>query len=371
MTNSQDYYQVLGVSRDATPEEIKRAFRRKARETHPDVNAGADAEETFKRINEAYEVLSDPQKREMYDRYGTTDPRTAGFGASYGGFGDFFGMDDLFSVFFGGVREGVRRVRLDGRDVHLHLSVTLEEAATGVAKEVRVTAPVACPSCRGTGSASGAQARTCPTCGGTGQRRAQRRTFLGVMETSTPCDVCGATGTVVDDPCRDCGGQGRVTSAQTMSVDVPAGVPDGLTLRVPGRGEAGVRGARPGDLLVTVQVLPHEYLHREGADLHAMATVNIAQAALGGKIVVPGLLEDVEVAFDAGVQTGDTVRVRGKGMPRMDGGAGDFVVHLTVVTPKRLTKRQRELLTELGETFGTGKGGGRTTLAKLKDWLGA
>lgn len=371
MTNSHDYYQVLGVPRDATAEEIKRAFRRKARETHPDVNAGADAEETFKRINEAYEVLSDPQKRELYDRYGTTDPRTVGFGGSYGGFGDFFGMDDLFSVFFGGVREGVRRVRLDGRDVQAQLTVTLEEAATGAVKDVRVTAAASCPTCGGTGSASGAQARTCSTCGGTGQRRVQRRTFLGVVETASPCEVCGATGSVVSDPCRDCGGQGRVTSVQTVSVEVPAGVPDGLTLRLSGRGEAGVRGARAGDLLVTVRVLPHEYLHREGADLHAMAAVNIAQAALGGAILVPGLLEDVEVTFGPGVQSGDTVRVRGKGMPRMDGGSGDLVVHLNVTTPKRLTKRQRQLLEELGETFGTGKGGAKTTLAKLKDWLGA
>lgn len=369
MTPAQDYYEILGVSRDASPEEIKRAFRRKARETHPDVNDGEASEEAFKRVNEAYEVLSDPEKRELYDRYGTVDPRaTAGWGASYGT--DFFGFDDLFSVFFGGVRAGAGRVRTAGRDIRAQLVVTLEEAARGVVKTVSVPRLVTCRTCGGSGAAEGGSAYACPVCGGTGQRRTTRRTFIGVMESSSPCDRCGATGVVIDRPCPTCGGEGRARGTDNVEVEVPAGVPDGFTVRVRGRGEAGVRGDSAGDLLVTIRVAPHEYLHRDGDDLHAMAAINIAQAALGATIIVPGLDDDVEVSFSGGVHAGDTVRVRGRGMPRLDGGRGDFVVHLDVVVPKRLTKRQRELLEQLGESFGTGKGDRRTPLERLKDWLG-
>lgn len=363
-----DYYELLGVSREATAEEIKKAFRKRARETHPDVNDGHAAEETFKQINEAYEVLSDPEKRARYDRFGTADPRVGGYG---GDVGDFFDMNDLFSVFFGGVRGAGMRPDPNGRDLRTQLAVTLEDAASGAAKDVTITHPMTCATCSGNGAAAGGSAQTCPDCGGTGQKRTQRRTFIGVMESSTPCDRCGASGVVIDKPCPTCGGQGRVNGTETIRIQLPVGIPDGYTLRVPGKGEAGVRGARSGDLLVTVRVLPHEFLHREGNDLHVMAGINIAQAALGGEITVAGLFGDVVVPFSAGVHTGDTVRVRGEGMPRMDGGKGDFIVHLDVLAPKKLTKRQRELLEELGESFGTGrKGDERTPLAKLKDWLG-
>jgi len=366
-----DYYGLLGVEREASPDEIKKAFRKKARETHPDVNDGHEAEETFKQINEAYEVLSDPEKRARYDRFGTADPRAAGgYGQDVGG--DFFDMNDLFSVFFGGGRGGAARPNPDGRDMRTQVAVTLEDAASGAPKDVTVTRPMTCATCSGNGAAAGGTSQACPVCSGTGQRRTQRRTILGVMETQSPCDNCGATGVVIDKPCPACGGQGRVNGTETIRVQVPAGIPDGYTLRVPGKGEAGVRGARSGDLLVTVRVLPHEFLHREGNDLHAMAAVNIAQAALGGELLVKGLAEDVTVPFSAGVHTGDTVRVRGKGMPRMGGGEGDFIVHLDVLAPKKLNKRQKELLQELGESFGTGrKGDERTPLSRLKDWLGA
>lgn len=366
-----DYYELLGVPREASAEEIKKAFRRKARETHPDVNDGHGTEETFKRINEAYEVLSDPEKRERYDRFGTADPRAgAGYGPDFGG--DFIDMNDLFSVFFGGAGgRAAGRVNLEGRDVRAQVAITLEAAAAGGQRDVTISHPMTCGTCDGGGAAEGGTAQACPACGGTGQKRTQRRTILGVMETQTPCDRCGTTGVVIDRPCPACAGQGRVNGTETIRVTVPAGALDGYTLRVPGKGEAGVRRARPGDLLVTVRVLPHEFLHREGNDLHAMAVINIAQAALGGEIVVPGLGEDVSVPFRGGVHAGDTVRIRGRGMPRMDGGAGDFIVHLDVVVPKRLTKRQKELLAELGESFGTGHTGNeRTPLSKLKDWLG-
>lgn len=367
---SEDYYTLLGVDRDASAEEIKRAFRKRARETHPDVNAGDGSGETFKRINEAYEVLSDPDKRARYDRFGTADPRAGGYGQDFSG--DFFGMDDLFSVFFGGARGAAHRPDPRGRDLRTQVSVTLEDAGAGVEKGVTVTRLTTCATCSGTGIAEGGGVRTCPTCHGTGQQRTQRRTILGVMESMSPCQTCGATGSVIDRPCPACGGQGRTNETETVRVSVPAGVPDGYTLRIPGKGEAGVRGARAGDLLVTIRVLPHEFLHREGNDLHVMAGINIAQAALGGRIVVPGLYGDVEVPFGAGVHTGDVVRVKGEGMPRMDGGRGDFMVHLDVVAPKKLSKRQRELLEELGESMGSGsKGDDRTPLSKLRDWLGA
>lgn len=371
---STDYYEALGVARDASADEIKKAFRKKARETHPDVSDGDNAEEEFKRINEAYEVLSDDQKRAMYDQYGTADPRQAGYDGGFndfGGAGGFGGFEDIFSVFMGGMGGGgQQRVRLEGRDMRGQTVITLQEAATGVVKDIPVTRIGPCPTCNASGAAPGGSVMTCPVCNGAGQRRTQRRTILGVMETVSPCDNCGGTGKVVDPPCPTCGGDGRTRVSETVRVTIPAGIDDGATLRVSGKGEAGVRGAQSGDLLLTVRVKEHEVLHREGDDLHAMAAINIAQAALGGTINVPGLFEEQPVEFSPGVQTGATVRLKGKGMPRMRGGVGDMIVHLRVDVPKKLNKKQRELLRELGESLGTGKGG-PTKLERLKDWLGA
>lgn len=369
---SVDYYAVLGVSRDASQEEIKRAFRRKARETHPDVADDPDAEERFKLINEAYEVLSDEQKRANYDRYGTPDPSVGGFGTDFSGFGgDFFGINDIFETFFGGVSAGMggRAVRTEGRDMSVQVTVTLEEAAFGVEREITVTRLGPCTACDATGAAPGGAVKPCPECGGTGQRRTVRRTILGVMQSLTPCERCGATGRVVDPPCPECGGSGRAQRTESVTVPIPAGIADGQTVRVPGAGEAGVRGARPGDLLVRVRVAPHEYLHREGDDLHVMAVINIAQAALGATISVPGLEGEETVEVAAGSQNGDVVRLRGRGMPGLRGGRGDLHVHLRVEVPRKLDKRQRELLRELGDSFGTGRGT-KTRLERIKDWLG-
>ncbi len=365
---SVDYYDVLGVERGASAEEIKKAFRKKARETHPDVSDGEGAEEEFKRINEAYEILSDDQKRTMYDQYGTADPRQAGNGYGDMGFG---GFEDIFSVFMGGMGGmGQQRVRLEGRDMRGQTVITLQEAATGVDKDIPHTRDAPCGTCNATGAAPGGTVETCPDCGGAGQRRTQRRTILGVMESVSPCERCSATGKIVNPPCPTCGGEGRTRLSETVRVTIPAGIDDGAALRVTGKGEAGVRGAAAGDLLLTVRVREHEFLHREGDDLHAMAAINIAQAALGGTIKVPGLFDEQSVEFSPGVQTGATVRLRGNGMPRMRGGVGDLIVHLRVDVPKKLTKKQRELLRELGDSLGTGKGG-PTKLERLKDWLGA
>ncbi len=369
---SIDYYEVLGVSRDATPEEIKRAFRRKARETHPDVASGEDAEERFKLINEAYEVLSDAEKRANYDRFGTPEPRMGGYGGTYADFGDLFGVGDIFETFFGGMGGfgSQQRVRAEGRDLRVRITVTLLEAAEGVVKEVPVTRIGPCASCQATGAAPGGSAKRCGACGGTGQRRAVRRTLIGVMETLTPCDSCQATGTIVDPPCPVCRGTGQARVTETVRVEVPAGIADGQTIRVRGQGEAGLRGARAGDLLVVVHVAPHEYIHRDGDDLHMMAAIDMAQAALGDTIVVSGLFGDEEVSFGPGVQSGEAVRLRGRGMPSPSGGRGDLIVHLRVEIPRRLTKRQRELLRELKETFGSAVKR-PTPLERIRDWLGA
>ncbi|MBE0475555.1 MAG: molecular chaperone DnaJ [Coriobacteriia bacterium] len=365
-----DYYAVLGVGREATEDEIKRAFRRKARETHPDVAGHDGAEEAFKAINEAYEVLSDPDKRRVYDRYGTVDPRAAApdLGDLFGG----AGLDDVFSAFFGGGFGGFtpQRPRTEGRDMTAAVTVTLEEAAAGATKSVRVTRDAPCEACGATGAGEGGSAATCMDCNGMGKRRVGRRTFLGMMETVTACPTCGATGVVIDQPCARCAGSGRARVTQDIEVEVPGGVADGMGVRVPGAGEAGIRGSAAGDLIVSVRVSPHEYLHREGDDLHVRASVTISQAALGTVLKVPGLEGEVSVEVPAGTQFGDLVRVRGEGMRRLRRpGRGDLVVHVAVEVPRKLSKRQRELLGELGESLGDAQ---RTSpLQRLREWLSA
>jgi len=369
---TKDYYKILGVSKDATESEIKKAFRRRARETHPDVNGHENAEEEFKLINEAYDVLSDPQRRSNYDRFGTADPRATGFGGGVGpDMGDIFagfGMEDLFSVFFGGGVGGSRKPRTEGRDIVAQLAITLQEAATGVEKEVVLSRLVPCEECGATGSASGAGPTTCPECQGIGQKRTYRKTFLGTMASAAPCDRCGATGVIIGDPCPECQGQGRVPDREHIMVEIPAGIQDGMQVRVPGKGEAGVRGAKTGDLLVTVRIAEHEYLHRQGDDLHCRASITISQAALGAELDVCGLGEENVATVPPGSQHGDTVRLKGKGMPHLRGfGSGDLIVHLAVEVPKKLTKRQKEILSELGESLGDPER--RSPLEKLKDWL--
>ncbi len=367
-TGTADYYAILGVAKDASEAEIKKAFRARARETHPDVNSATDAEEQFKAINEAYDVLSDPEKRRMYDTYGTADPRAAGGVGDVGDIFAGFGMEDLFSVFFGGGFGGGQRVRMEGRDIVASVTITLEEAATGVEKEVVLNRLVPCEECSATGSAGGAAPQACPECNGSGQKQTYRRTFLGTMSTMGPCETCQATGQIISDPCPECQGQGRVPDREHVKVSVPAGMRDGMQLRLRGLGEAGVRGAAAGDLIVTVRVAPHEYLHREGDDLHCRATISIAQAALGADLSVCGIGGDNEVTVPAGSQHGDTVRLRGKGMPHVRGSSrGDLIVHLAVEVPKKLSKRQKELLVELGESLGDPEK--RSPMQKLRDWL--
>lgn len=375
---AKDLYEVLGVSKQATDDEIKKAFRKKARELHPDVNKAADAEDQFKELNEAYDVLSDPQKRAQYDRFGTV-PGAAG-GSPYGGggyvdFEDLFGggfggMGDIFSSFFSGAAGGGRAVRKNGRDMGIGLRLALDEVAAGVKKEIVYDRLAPCPDCDGKGMGEDGREVTCPECGGKGRVVTVQQTFLGNMQSATTCPECGGTGSRIENPCPECEGQGRVPDRQRVSVDIPAGIRDGQQLRVSGFGEAGMQGAPAGDLIVTVRIQPHEFFERDGDDLHARVRVSMVQAALGADIEIDGIFEDevVEIKIPEGCQNDQVIRVKGSGMPRLRSSArGDLYAHVEVVIPKKLSKREREILEELAEEMGEDVAEERSPLQKLRD----
>ena len=376
---AKDLYEILGVSKDASDAEIKKAFRRRARELHPDVNKAADAEDQFKELNEAYDVLSDPNKRAQYDRFGTI-PGAAGGG--YGGgsgyvdFDDLFGggfggMGDIFSSFFGGQGgQGGRPARKEGRDMGVGLRITLEEVARGVEKEIVYDRLAPCPDCKGTGLGENGKVVTCPECGGKGRVVSVQRTFLGDMQTATTCKKCNGTGSSIENPCPECEGQGRVPDRQRVTVKVPAGIRDGQQLRVGGFGEAGIQGAQAGDLIVTCRVQPHEFFERDGDDLHGRANVSFIQAILGAEIEIGGIMPDekVQVRIPAGCQNEQVVRVKGFGMPRLKSDIrGNMYVHVNVVIPEKITKKQRELLEKLADEVGEEVAAPRSPLQKLRD----
>ena len=355
MAETRDFYDILGVAKDASTDDIKKAFRKKAATMHPDVNKAPDAEARFKEVNEAYEVLSDGKKREFYDRYGSVE----GYGQGGPDMGDVFSgfdMSDLFSAFFNGGGQGGsgRSVRLDGRDMGATLHVTLQEAATGCTKEIAYNRLAPCKTCGGTGCAEGGHQVSCPRCHGTGQVVTTQRTFLGQMQTRTVCPDCGGTGVKIDHPCPDCEGQGRSPDRERVSVKVPAGVYDGQQVRISGKGEAGVRGASSGDLIATIMVADDDAFQRDGDDLHVRVEASITQAALGATVKVDGIMPDEEVTVDipGGCQFDQVVRVKGMGMPRMRGiGRGDLLCHVDVTVPRKLTEYQRKLLRELSESL--------------------
>lgn len=370
----KDLYEVLGVEKDATDDEIKKAFRKQARELHPDVNKADDAEDRFKELNEAYDVLSDSNKRAQYDRFGSI-PGAAGGG--YGGgyvdfedlFGGGFGMGDIFSSFFGGGGQG-GQTRKEGRDMGVGLRLTLEEVAVGAKKEIVYDRLAPCPDCEGSGFGPDGREIVCPDCGGKGRVVTVQRTFLGDMQTATTCSRCSGSGKTIENPCSECNGQGRVPDRQRVTVEVPVGIRDSQQLRLSGFGEAGMNGAMAGDLIVTCRVQLHEFFERDGDNLHARANVSIVQAALGAHIEVDGIFEDerVKVRIPEGCQNDQVITVRGMGMPRFKSKPrGDMFVHITVIIPKKLTKTQRELLEKLAEDMGEEVAEERTPLQKLRD----
>ena len=346
---AQDHYATLGVARDASPDEIKRAYRRLARELHPDAKPGdATAEERFKEVSRAYEILSDPEKRNRYDMFG--DDRGAGVG-----FSDMGGISDLFASFFGGGFGGGGAPRGPGRgsDLLAEIELTLEEADTGVERDVEVVSLGECGDCGGSGAAPGTFPTRCSDCGGTGEQRQVRRTVFGNVMTASTCPRCGGTGEEIVSPCSRCGGRGRVQVTDTLTVQVPPGVDDGAQLRVSGRGEAGVRGGRSGDLYVAVRIAPHPVFKRAGDDLGCEVKVPMTIAALGGNVEVPTLEGPERLDIDPGTQSGEVVRLKGKGMTRLHGrGRGTLVALLRVETPTDLDDEQEELLQRFAELRG-------------------
>lgn len=374
---AKDLYEVLGVSKDATEDEIKKAFRKQARKLHPDVNKAPDAEEQFKELNEAYDVLSDPNKRAQYDRFGTI-PGAAGGGSPYGGgyvdFEDIFGggfggMGDIFSSFFGGMGSNPT-MRTEGRDMGVGLRLTLEEVATGAKKEIIYDRLAPCADCKGTGLGKDGKEVSCPDCGGKGRVVTVQRTFLGDMRTTSTCNRCGGTGRTIENACPECEGQGRVPDRQRVTVEVPAGIRDAQQLRITGFGEAGLRGSSAGNLIVTCRIQPHEFFERDGDNLHARANISMVQAALGAEIEINGILpeEKVQVRIPEGCQNDQIVRVKGKGMPKFKSDLrGDILVHVNVVIPKKLSKKQREVLEKLADELGEEYSQPRSPLQKLRD----
>ncbi|MEX1163695.1 MAG: J domain-containing protein [Nitriliruptor sp.] len=368
-----DLYELLGVPRDASTDDVKKAYRRAAREHHPDT--GGD-EEAFKQVTHAYQVLADPDKRARYDRSGDDGtPSTRGGGDPFGfGGAGFGGIGDVIDAFFGssfggGGGRGTPRAQ-PGRDVLVPTELTLEEVAAGVRREVAVEVASACETCGGSGSASGGAATACGQCNGVGQVQRVVRTAFGQLATAAPCAACRGTGRTVADPCTGCGGDGRTSQRNTYTVDVPAGVDEGDRLRVVGAGEAGRQGAPAGDLYVEVRIAEHDLFERDGRDLLAEVTVPVTQAALGGSVTVPTVHGDeVEVEVPAGTQPGSVLRVRQAGLPGRGGGRrGDLRLRVRVQVPTDLDQPQRELLEQLADLRGEHlESRGRGLFTRLRD----
>ncbi len=351
----QGYYETLGVGRDANADAIKKAYRGLAMKYHPDKNPGdKTAEHRFKEVSEAYDVLKDEQKRAAYDRFGH-DAFVNGGGARHGGGFDFAsgGFADIFEEMFSQFTDGRGRgSRARGADLRYNLEITLQDAFAGKQATLRVPSSVGCEACKGSGGEKGAQPVACPTCRGSGRVRASQ----GFFTIERACQACGGAGRLIEKPCRACGGAGRQRKEKTLQVSIPAGVEDGQRIRLAGEGDAGMRGAPPGDLYIFLSIAPHPLFQRSGGDLHCRAPIPMATAALGGTIEVPGIDGSrVRVAVPAGAQSGQQFRLRGKGMSVMRAGArGDLYVEVAVETPVNLTKRQQELLQEF-EAAGKGK----------------
>lgn len=362
MAEKRDYYEVLGVEKGASDDEIKKAYRKMAKANHPDLHPDDKAcEARFKEINEAYEILSDPDKREKYDQYGHAafDP-ASGFGGPGGpGFGGFGGFGDIFSDIFGGgfgdifgggqQRSGPRR----GEHIRARVQVSFEEAAFGCNKEINVGRVEPCPDCKGNGCAPGTTPEVCPDCNGTGSVRTAQRTPFGMVQSTGPCKKCGGRGKIIHQPCPKCGGRGAVRKNQKINIKIPAGIDDGQTISLRGQGNAGQDGGTPGDLLVTVMVKPHALFERDGNSVLLEMPVTFAQAALGAEIEVPTIDGKVKLTIPEGTQPGSVFRLRGKGIPYLQskGGRGDQFVTVNVSVPRNMTAEQKEKLRQFASAM--------------------
>jgi molecular chaperone DnaJ len=376
LAEKRDYYEVLGVQKGASDDEIKKAFRRQSKKYHPDLNPGnKEAEEKFKEVNEAYQVLSDADKKSRYDRFGHAgvDPNYGAGGAGGGFNGAGFDFSDIFGDIFGGGfngfgggsrRNGPRR----GNDVRQVVDLTFEEAAFGSTKKINLTKQEKCDTCGGTGAKPGTTAETCSHCNGTGQIQTQQRTILGYMTNVTTCPHCKGEGKIIKEPCRDCRGTGKVRKAKTIEINIPAGIDNGQTMQLTGQGEAGERGGPNGDLLITIRIRPHEIFKRENNDVFITMPISFVQAALGATLTVPTLDGAVEYDIPEGTQTGTRFRLKGKGIPYIRSkNRGDQYVTVNVEVPKNLTAKQKEILKEFDEDKNYKQK--KSFMEKMKDFL--
>ena len=355
----RDYYEVLGVNKGASADELKKAYRKKAMQYHPDRNPDdKEAEEKFKEVNEAYEILSDPQKRDRYDRFGHAgvDPNQGfGGGGGFGGFEDIFG--DIFGSFAGGFGGGRRRNGpRKGADIQMRVNISFEEAAFGTKRDIKITRSENCPDCGGTGAAPGTERTTCPHCNGTGQINKVSNTPFGQFTNVTTCPNCGGQGTIVTDPCKKCGGKGKIRKDITINVDIPAGVDDDAVISLRGQGEPGQNGGPSGDVYVIVQVKPHKIFKRNGADLVLEIPITYPQAVLGADIVVPTLTERISYKVPAGTQHGTVFRLKGKGVKYVNSNRyGDLYVKVFIEIPKKVSGDQKKILQQLEEAYNKGE----------------
>ena len=362
MAEKRDYYEVLGIQKGASEDEIKKAYKKLARKYHPDMNPGdKEAEEKFKEVNEANEVLSDPEKKARYDQFGFAgvDPNygAGAGGGAYGGGFDFGDLGDIFGSFFGGGFGGGQRRNPNapqrGESIRASVSISFTEAAFGCEKSVTIERSEQCPTCKGSGCAPGTTPEICPDCHGSGTVQTRRQTPMGVFASNGPCRKCGGTGRLIHQPCSDCRGSGAVRKRRTIKVNIPAGIDHGQTISLRGQGGAGKNGGPAGDLLITVMVQPHEIFRRDGVDVFCEAPITFTQAVLGAELEIPTIDGKVKYSIPEGTQTGTVFRLKGKGIPVLNGrGRGDQYVTVVIETPRSLNKEQKEALRRFSETLG-------------------